>query len=53
MAVELANAGLTALVLLPSCIVVGFLDRTEAQMPFGAESTAIDIDADLAALLSG
>ncbi|HEX7738349.1 MAG TPA: SsgA family sporulation/cell division regulator [Marmoricola sp.] len=50
-AIELANAGVTALVLVPSCVTLGFLDRTEALMPFGTESAAIDLDATVDALL--
>ena len=50
-AIELANRGITALILVPSSVVIGFLDRTEALMPYGAESGALDIDAALSALL--
>lgn len=50
-AVELANQGLTALVLVPSRLVLSFLAEAEALVPRGTESTELDLDATLTALL--
>ena len=50
-AIELANQGLTALVLVPSRVVLGFLADTEVLVPRGTESTAFELDATLTALL--
>lgn len=50
-AIELTNRGLTALALVPARDALAFLRATEAIVPSGTESSAVDIEAELAALL--